>query len=66
MQLSLLHLPGGRLPRPHELLLLLQELPVEQRDLLLVRVAQPAQGCLVRVVQLGEEVLLLESEEKTE
>ena len=33
VQLPLLHLPQRRLPRPHQLLLLLQELTVQQRHL---------------------------------
>jgi hypothetical protein len=63
VQLPLLHLPDGGLPRPHQLLLLLQELPVQKRDLLLVRVAQPPDARLVTVVQVRDEILLLNEKE---
>ena len=59
VQLALLHLPRGRLPRAHQLLLLLQELPVQQGDLLPVRVREAPQGRLVGLVQLRQEVTLL-------
>lgn len=61
VQLPLLHLPLGRLTRPHQLLLLLQELAVEQRNLLLVSVAEATERALVGLVQLGEKILLLEN-----
>ena len=50
MELPLLHFPNGGLSSPHELLLLLEELAVQERDLLLVGVAQTSQRGLVRVV----------------
>ena len=59
VELPLLHLPDGRLSRPHQLLLLLKELSVQEGDLLFVRVTQASQGCLVTLAQLGQEILLL-------
>ena len=60
VQLFLLHLPDGSFPLPHQLLLLLEELPVQQGDLLLVGVGQPPQLVLVGVLQLAQVELLLQ------
>ena len=54
VQLALLHFPDGSFPSPHALLLLLQELSVEQRDLLAMRVVESTQRRLQGVVQLRQ------------
>ena len=58
VQLALLELPQGRLARPQQLLLLLQKLALEQRNLLAVAVAEAPQRRLDRLRQPVQVVLL--------